>query len=51
MKLFYDGDLIGEIVTSQSLTIDQACRLLNIDVNATERGEDVYDFGLFAIAT
>lgn len=36
MKLIYDNEVIGEIETNQSLTLEQCFELLNIDINEME---------------
>jgi hypothetical protein len=44
VKLIYDGEIVGRILTNQSLSIEQACELCNIDINAEE-----YDYELFSL--
>lgn len=42
MKLYYDGKFVGEIITNHSMSVDDACEMLGIDV-----ATDEYDPGLF----
>jgi len=48
MKLLHDGELVGEITTNRSLTIDGCLELLDIDVNA-EDFDNKYDYELFTM--
>ena len=46
MKLYYDTILLGEIMTNQSLTVDEAlnCLGINMDAFAYEQGWDDWDY-------
>ena len=45
MKLYYNGTLMGEIITNHSLSIDDACKILGIDPSDPEE----WDFELFTM--
>lgn len=36
MRLLYDGKVLGRIITNMSLTVNQCCELLGIDVYEEE---------------
>lgn len=46
MKLYYSTILLGEIMTNQGLTIDEAlnCLGINMDAFAYEQGWDDWDY-------
>lgn len=47
MKLYYDDILLGEVVTNQSLTVENCVEILAIDMNeyAESQGWDDWDYG------
>ena len=47
MKVLYDGEKIGEIMTNRSLSLEDCFDLLDIDINAQEGGDPVWDYDLF----
>jgi len=47
MKLFYENEEIGDILTNRSLTIDECLELLNIDIYETDGGDPVWDYEKF----
>jgi hypothetical protein len=48
MKLLYDGEVIGEIMTNRSLTLEECFELLNVDINEMEdENTPKYDYDLF----
>ena len=48
MRLLYNGEIVGTITTNHSMSVDDAIQLLEIDINATNNGDEVYpDFDLF----
>lgn len=48
MRLLYDSEEIGRITTNHSITIEEACELLNIDLNEEDGGDSVWDYELFS---
>lgn len=50
MKVYYDGKVIGDILTNRSMTVDEALELIGIDPNERDPQSDelIYDFELFA---
>ena len=50
MKVLYDGEVIGEIVTNRSLTLWEALEILGIDPEEKEGGERKYLMELFDMA-
>ena len=46
MKLYYNTILLGEIITSHSMTVDEALDCLGIDMDeyATDQGWDDWDY-------
>jgi hypothetical protein len=52
MATLYHGDeYLGEIITNQSLSVEDACELLNIDINEMDEygNESVWDYELFRL--
>ena len=47
MKVLYDGEKIGEIMTNRSLSLTECLDLLDIDINAQEGGDPMWDYDLF----
>lgn len=47
MKLRYDGEVIGEIVTNRNLTLEECFELLNIDINEEDGNTPKWDYELF----
>ena len=47
MKLLYDGEEIGEIMTNRSLSLTECLDLLGIDIDAQEGGDPMWDYALF----
>lgn len=36
MKIYYEGKFLGEVITNQSLTVEEALELINIDPQAED---------------
>jgi hypothetical protein len=50
MELYYDGEFVGEIVTNQSLNIEQCCSILGIDLEEMEdENTPKWDYDLFSM--
>lgn len=51
MKLMYDEIVLGEILTNHSMSIDDAIKLLDIDMDlyAQEQGWDDWDYECLSI--
>lgn len=50
MTLYHQGELVGEVITNRSLTIEEACELLNIDINETDSaGDPVWNYDSFVM--
>ena len=48
MNLLYDGEIIGEIVTNRSLTLEDCFEILDIDIYAMEdENTPTWDYELF----
>ena len=47
MKVLYDGEKIGEIMTNRSLTLVECLDLLGIDITEQVGGDPVWDYDLF----
>ena len=47
MKLLYDGEKIGEIMTNRSLSLVECFDILGIDIDAQEGGDPIWDYDLF----
>jgi hypothetical protein len=47
MKLFYDGQLVGEVTTNHSMSVEDACELLDIDLTTEDEEAVGYDVSLF----
>ena len=47
MKVLYDGEKIGEIMTNRSLSLTECFDLLGIDITEEEGGDPVWDYDLF----
>ena len=47
MKLLYDGKKIGEIMTNRSLSLTECLDILDIDIDAQEGGDPMWDYDLF----
>ena len=47
MKLFYDGKLVGEITTNHSMSIEDACESLGIDLTTQDEEAIGYDIEAF----
>jgi len=41
--LFYDGEVVGRILTNQSLSIEQACELCGIDINSEDYNYELFE--------
>ena len=50
MRLRYDGEIIGTIITNRSLTLEDCFELLDIDIHETHDGNDPrWDYDLFSM--
>jgi hypothetical protein len=49
MKVLYDGEVIGEIVTNRSLTVWEALEILGIDPEEKEGGDPKYEVEKFEL--
>lgn len=50
MKLLHDGEVVGEIVTNRSLTLEECFELLNINLDdEDEYGFPKWDYELFSM--
>lgn len=51
MKLYYETILLGEIMTNQSLTVDEALNCLDINMNefASKHGWEDWDWELLRL--
>jgi len=49
MKVLYDGEKIGEIMTNRSLSLTECFDLLGIDITEEEGGDPVWDYALFSM--
>ena len=49
MKVLYDGEKIGEIMTNRSLSLTECFDILGIDIDAEEGGDPVWDYALFSM--
>ena len=47
MKLFHEGKVVGGITTNHSMSVEDACELLNIDLHAEDGGDPVWDIEKF----
>ena len=47
MEVLYDGEKIGEIMTNRSLSLTECLDLLDIDIDAQEGGDPMWDYDLF----
>ena len=47
MKLMYDGEEIGTIMTNRSLTIVECLDILDIDIYEEEAGDPKWDYEKF----
>ena len=47
MKLFYGEELVGEIITNHSMSVEEACDLLDIDLTTQDEEAVGYDVSLF----
>ena len=47
MKLYYDNKLVGTITTNSSMSIEDACVLLGIDLTTQDEEAVGYDVQLF----
>ena len=47
MKLIYDGKVVGEITTDKIISLEEACKKLEIDLNTKDKNEVGYDRDLF----
>ena len=47
MKLYHGTELVGEITTNHSMSIDDALELLNIDVDEMDGGDPKWDYEAF----
>ena len=47
MKLKYEGEAIGTIVTNRSLTLEECFVLLGVDINEMDAGDPKWDYEKF----
>lgn len=48
MKLYHGSELVGEITTNRGMSAEEACELLNIDINETDSaGDPIWDLEAF----
>ena len=47
MKLYYDGKVIGEVVTNSIMSLEEACEILDIDLNTDDKEAVGYDRDAF----
>ena len=47
MKLLYNGEEVGTITTNHSMTIEEACEILDIDLTTQDEEAIGYDPELF----
>jgi hypothetical protein len=47
MKLLHEGEVVGEITTNRSLSVEECCELLNIDLNEEDGGDPVWNYEAF----